>query len=62
MNKYQKAISLIEKYYKNNIVIKLSSNFTEDTLNFVLDFLQNKTSQNIKFVDVRIDKQIITND
>ena len=47
---------------KNNIVIKLSSNFTKDTVNFALDFLQNKTSQNIEFVDVRIKNQIITND
>ena len=47
---------------KNNIVIKLSSNFTKDTVNFALDFLQNKTSRNIKFVDVRIKNQIITND
>ena len=47
---------------KNNIVIKLSSNFTKDTVNFALDFLQNKNSQNIEFVDVRIKNQIITND
>lgn len=47
---------------KNDIVIKLSSNFTKDTVNFALDFLQNKTSQNIEFVDVRIKNQIITND
>ena len=47
---------------KNNIVIKLSSNFTKDTVNFALDFLQNKDSQNIEFVDVRIKNQIITND
>ena len=47
---------------KNNIVIKLSSNFTKDTVNFALDFLQNKTSQNIKFIDVRIKNQIIIND
>ena len=47
---------------KNNIVIKLSSNFTKDTVNFALDFLQNKNSQNIEFIDVRIKNQIITND
>ena len=47
---------------KNNIVIMLSSNYTKDTVNFALDFLQNKTSQNIEFIDVRIKNQIITND
>ena len=47
---------------KNNIVIKLSSNFTKDTVNFALDFLKNKTSQSIEFIDVRIKNQIITND
>jgi cell division protein FtsQ len=47
---------------KNDIVIKLSSNFNKDTVNFALDFLQNKNSQNIEFVDVRIKNQIITND
>ena len=47
---------------KNDIVIKLSSNFNKDTVNFALDFLQNKNSQKIEFVDVRIKNQIITND
>ena len=35
---------------------------TKDTLNVALDFLKNKNSQTIEFVDVRIKNQIITND
>ena len=47
---------------KDNRIIKLSSYFDKHTLNFVLDFLQNKNFKNIKVVDARIDNQIIIND
>ncbi len=47
---------------KNDIIIKLPSNFTKDSLNFALDFLENKNLKDITFVDVRIKNQIIIND
>ena len=47
---------------KDNRIIKLSSYFDKYTLNFVLDFLQNKNFRNTKVVDARINNQIIITD
>ena len=63
--------SLKNKYkneYKSSIVENIILDlFQEKDINIgkitkELDFLQNKNSQNIEFVDVRIKNQIITND
>ena len=46
----------------NNVIIKLSVNSTEDSLNLAIEFLQNKNFQDIKVIDARIKNQIILND
>ena len=47
---------------KNNIIIKLSKNYLEDSLNLVFEFLHNPNFKDIKIVDARIKNQIILND
>jgi cell division protein FtsQ len=47
---------------RNNIVIKLSKNYTKDTLKLVSEFLHNNEFKDIKIIDVRIKNQIILND
>ena len=47
---------------KNNIIIKLSKNYTKDSLNLILEFLHNNDFRDIKVVDARIKNKIILND
>ena len=46
---------------KNNIIIKLSNNYIEDSLDLASDFLNNKNFEDIKIIDTRIKDQIILN-
>ena len=46
----------------NDIIIKLSKNYTEDSLKLAFDFLYNQNLKNIRIVDARIKNQIILND
>ena len=46
---------------KNNIIIKLSNNYIEDSLDLVSDFLNNENFEDIKIIDIRIKDQIILN-
>ncbi len=46
---------------KNNIIIKLSKNYIEDSLDLVVDFLNNQNFEDIKIIDTRIKDQIILN-
>ncbi len=47
---------------KNNILIKLSKNFTKESLNNVLLFIHNNQLISIKTIDARINNQVIIND
>ncbi len=47
---------------KNNIIIKLSRNFPEESLQLAFEFLYNNGFKNIKIIDARIKNQIILND
>ena len=47
---------------KNNILIKLSKNYTIESLDLAFEFLYNNDFRNIKIVDARIKNQIILND
>jgi cell division protein FtsQ len=47
---------------KNNIIIKLSRNFTEESLNLSLEFLHNNEFKELTIIDARIKDQIILND
>jgi cell division protein FtsQ len=47
---------------KNNILIRLPENLDKDTLQFILDFLNNNKFKDIKIVDARVENQIIIND
>jgi cell division protein FtsQ len=47
---------------KNNMIIKLSKNYTKESLQLALEFLHNNEIQDIKIIDVRIKNQIILND
>jgi cell division protein FtsQ len=47
---------------KNNILIRLPENLDKETLQFVLDFLNNNKFKDIKIVDARVENQIIIND
>jgi len=47
---------------KNNILIRLPENLNKETLQFVLDFLNNNKFKDIKIVDARVENQIIIND
>ena len=46
---------------KNNMIIKLSKNYIEDSLDLVVDFLNNQNFEDIKIIDTRIKDQIILN-
>ncbi len=47
---------------KNNIIIKLSKDYTKISLDQAFEFLNDNNINNIKVVDVRIKNQIILND
>ena len=47
---------------RNNRIIKLSQNFTKESLELVLDFLHDNDFKDKKIVDARIKNQIILND
>ena len=47
---------------RNNIIIKLSGNYTKESLDLALDFLYNNDFKDIKMIDARIKSQIILND
>ena len=46
---------------KNNVIIKLSKNYIEDSLDLVVEFLNNQNFEDIKIIDTRIKDQIILN-
>jgi len=45
----------------NNIIIKLSKNHIEESLDLVVEFLNNQKFEDIKIIDTRIKDQIILN-
>jgi cell division protein FtsQ len=47
---------------KNNILIRLPENLDKETLQFILDFLNNNKFKDIKIIDARVENQIIIND
>lgn len=47
---------------KNNVIIKLSKDYPEESLKLAFEFLHNKDLKDIKFIDARIKNQIILND
>ena len=47
---------------RNNTIIKLSQNFTKESLELVLEFLHDNDFKDNKIVDARIKNQIILND
>ena len=47
---------------KNDLIIKLSANYTTDYLQLIFEFLENNNFRDIKIVDARIKDQIILND
>jgi len=46
---------------KNNIIIKLSSSYPEDSLQLAFEFLYNSDLTDIKIIDARVKNQIILN-
>ncbi len=48
--------------FKNNVILKLSKNYTKLSLDQVFEILNEKNFNNIKVVDARIKNQIILND
>ena len=46
---------------KNNVIIKLSKNYIEDSLDLVVEFLNDQNFEDIKIIDTRIKDQIILN-
>jgi cell division protein FtsQ len=46
---------------KNNIIIKLSSNYPKDSLQLAFEFLHNSDLTDIKIIDARVKNQIILN-
>ena len=44
---------------KNNVLIKLSNNYTKDNLNNIFEFLNNANLGKLKILDARIKNQII---
>ena len=46
---------------KNNVIIKLSKNYIEDSLDLVVQFLNDQNFEDIKIIDTRIKDQIILN-
>ena len=47
---------------KNNILIRLPENLDKETLQFILNFLNNNKFKDIKIIDARVENQIIIND
>ena len=47
---------------KNNIIIKLSKNYTKESLNLALEFLYSDEFRDVTIIDARIKDQIILND
>ena len=47
---------------KSEILLKLSKNFTEDSLNNVFDFLEDYNNDKMIIVDTRVNNQIILNE
>jgi len=47
---------------KNNIIIKLSKNYTKESLNLALEFLYSDGFRDVTIIDARIKNQIILND
>jgi cell division protein FtsQ len=47
---------------KNNILLKLSNNLSIASLNYVHEFLENKSIGKFTTIDIRIDNQIILNE
>ena len=47
---------------KNNVLVKLSKNNTNESLDLVFDFLYNNDFKKIQIIDARIKNQIILND
>ncbi|WP_435113430.1 cell division protein FtsQ/DivIB [Candidatus Pelagibacter bacterium nBUS_36] len=47
---------------KNNIIIKLSKNYTKKSLNLALEFLYSDGFRDVTIIDARIKNQIILND
>ena len=44
---------------KNNIIIKLSKNYTKESLNLALEFLYSDGFRDVTIIDARIKNQII---
>ena len=47
---------------KNKILVKLSKNFTKNSLNNIFDFLENYNNDKISIIDTRVNNQIILNE
>jgi cell division protein FtsQ len=47
---------------RNNVLIRLSKNYTKESLQLALEFLHNNESKDNKIIDARIKNQIILND
>ena len=47
---------------KNNVIIKLSKNYSKESLDLALEFLHSNEFRDIKIIDARIKNQIILND
>ena len=47
---------------KNNILIKLSENEINDSLDYAFDFMKNNNIDNFRAIDLRVKNQIILND
>tara|TARA_B100000902_G_C27190607_1_gene853717 strand:+ start:299 stop:970 length:672 start_codon:yes stop_codon:yes gene_type:complete len=47
---------------KNNVLIKLPKDDTEESLDLAFEFLNNNNFKNIKIIDARVKNQIIIND
>ena len=47
---------------KNNILIKLSTNKINDSLDYAFDFMKNNNIDDLRVIDLRVKNQIILND
>ena len=47
---------------KNNVLIKLSENKINDTLDYAFDFMKNNNIDDFRVIDLRVKNQIILND
>ena len=47
---------------KNNVIIKLSKNYTKESLNLALEFIYSDEFRDVTIIDARIKNQIILND